>query len=201
MMRTLLLASMVLAAAPCMAEAVCEVAALSGEAHSGANKTLAVGDKLEAGAEVQTGAKGRLRLRCVDGSSIVLGDATQLRISDFRPAADGQPRSASLLLTLGVIGQKVAKGGSWEVRTPSAVTAVRGTEFFVEVNNEQGTAVHVEEGEVAVEAPVRTRGIAPRPVIRLDRTANGTHCTNSGCSPAMAWSPEHVRELQDKLAF
>jgi len=192
---------MMLVALPCAAEAVCDVAALTGEAKSGA-KALAVGDKLEVGAEIRTGAKGRLRLRCVDGSSIVLGDATALRISDFRLATPEQPRSASLLLTLGVMGQKVAPGGSWEVRTPSAVTAVRGTEFFVEVSNEQATAVHVKEGEVAVEASARTRGIAPRPVIRLDKKSDGTSCTpGAGCAVAANWSATRVRALQDRLAL
>ena len=200
-MRTLiLLASMVFAALPSMAESVCEVAALTGDAQS-AGKALAKGDKLDAGAEIRTGPKGRLRLRCVDGSSIVLGDSTELKLSEFRLAANGQPRSASLLLTLGVIGQKVAPGGSWEVHTPSAVTAVRGTEFFVEVSPEQGTAVHVAEGEVAVESPPRTRGIAPRPVIRLNKATNGISCTIRGCAPAVSWTPERVHDLQDKLAF
>ena len=199
-MRNLILASLVFAALPCMAQSVCEVSALSGEAKSG-ERVLAKGDKLDVGASVVTGSKGRVRLRCVDGSSIVLGDATELRISEFRPAAGGQPRSAALLLTLGVMGQKVAPGGSWEVRTPSAVTAVRGTEFFVEVSGEQGTAVHVAEGEVAVEAPPRTRGIAPRPVLLLNRRSNGTNCTLAGCAVAANWAPERVQDLQAKLAF
>ena len=199
-MRNLIIASLVLAAAPCWADSVCEVAALAGEAKSG-TKVLAVGDKLDAGAEIRTSPKGRLRLKCVDGSSVVLGDNSELKIAEFRPAAGGQPRAATLLLTLGVMGQKVAPGGSWEVRTPSAVTAVRGTEFFVEVSAEQGTAVHVKEGEVGVEGVSRTRGIAPRPVIRLDRKSNGTQCTPAGgCAAAASWAPERVRDVQDKLA-
>ncbi|MBV8500202.1 MAG: FecR domain-containing protein [Paucibacter sp.] len=200
-MRSILLTSLMLVAMPSMADPVCEVAALTGEARVGV-KLLVVGDKLDAGAEVRTGVKGRLRLRCVDGSSLVLGDATQLKLSEFTPAANGQLRKASLWLELGVIGQKVTSGGSWEVRTPSAVTAVRGTEFMVEVSGEQATAVHVKEGEVAVEAPSHTRGIAPRPVIKLDRDANGTQCTpRGGCVAAAHWSHDRVRELQDKLDF
>jgi len=179
---------------------VCEVAALSGEAKAG-SKALKVGDKLEAGAEVSTAAKGRMRLRCIDGSSIVLGDGTTLKLAEFKPAADGQPRAATLVLSLGVIGQKVAPGGSWEVRTPSAVTAVRGTEFLVEVSDEQGTAVLVQTGEVAVEATAKTRGIGPRKPIKLNPDAAGTQCSVAGgCSAAASWSPERTREVQDKLA-
>ena len=185
------------------APAVCEVAALSGEAKSGP-KALKVGDRLEAGTEVATAAKGRMRLRCVDGSSVVLGDATTLKIAEFKPPADGQPRAATLVLTLGVIGQKVAPGGagsSWEVRTPSAVTAVRGTEFVVEVSGEQATAVLVQTGEVAVESTARTRGIGPRKPIKLNPDAAGTQCNlGSGCTGAANWTQERVREVQDKLA-
>ena len=182
---------------------VCDVAALSGEAHVGA-KALKVGDKLEPGTEVSTGAKGRMRLKCVDGSSVVLGDATTLKIAEFKPPAEGQPRAATLVLTLGVIGQKVAPGGpgsSWEVRTPSAVTAVRGTEFLVEVSGEQATSVLVQTGEVAVESTAKTRGIGPRKPIKLNPDAAGTQCSvSSGCAGAASWTPERIREVQDKLA-
>jgi len=187
-------------AAVAQAAPVCEVAALSGEAKAGP-KALKVGDKLDAGTEVSTAAKGRMRLRCVDGSSIVLGDATTLKLAEFKPAADGQPRAATLVLSLGVIGQKVAPGGSWEVRTPSAVTAVRGTEFFVEVSAEQATAVLVQTGEVAVEGTAKTRGIGPRKPIKLNPDAAGTQCSVAGgCAAAASWTPERVREVQDKLA-
>jgi hypothetical protein len=191
-----LLASLVAVA---QAAPVCEVAALSGEAKSG-GQALKVGDKLEAGAEVTTSAKGRMRLRCVDGSSIVLGDGTTLKLAEFKPAADGQPRAATLVLSLGVIGQKVAPGGSWEVRTPSAVTAVRGTEFLVEVSGEQATAVLVQTGEVAVEGTAKTRGIGPRKPIQLNPDVAGTQCSVAGgCAAAAAWTPERIRAMQDKL--
>ena len=202
-MRRILLGLMMgLALAPAWSQSVCSVAGLAGAVHSGA-KVLKVGDGLEAGAEIRTGSDGRVRLRCIDGSSLVLGDNSQLKLTSFKAAGGGQPRAASLWLEVGVLGQSVAAGGpgsSWEVRTPSAVTAVRGTEFIVEVSPEQATAVHVDKGEVAVESTVKTRGLVPRPPTRLDVQINGTQCAASGgCTAAAAWSAERVQAVQSRL--
>ena len=202
-MRAVFLFSMVLSAASsAWADPVCTVGGVSGEARSGA-KLLAKGDGLEIGAEIRTGAKGRVRLRCIDGSSLVLGDNSQLTLTEYKAAAGEQPRTVSLWLEVGVMGQKVTPGGangSWEVRTPSAVTAVRGTEFVVEVNAEQATAVHVDTGEVAVDSTSKTRSLKHRPPTRLTGSANGTQCTASGCSDAAAWAPARVQALADRLA-
>jgi hypothetical protein len=199
-MRRFVIALMGLAASQAWAQGVCSVAALAGEVRSGA-RLLALGDVLDAGAEIRTGDKSRVRLRCVDGSSLVLGDQSTLRLTRFTPASAGQPRAVSLWLELGVIGQKVSPGGSWEVRTPSAVTAVRGTEFVVEVSQEQGTAVHVGQGQVAVESTVKTRSLTPRPPTQLNTQSDGTQCSpTGGCTAASTWSPERVQALEDRLA-
>lgn len=186
-------------AAAAQAAPVAEVMAVLGEAQAD-GKALAVGARLEPGAELRTGAKGRVRLRFVDGSSVVVSDDSRVRIQQFEPAANGQPRKATLWLELGLIGQKVAPGGGWEVRTPTAVTAVRGTEFVVEVNGDQATAVHVQAGEVAVQASSRTRGILPRPPVVLDTQADGTQCSVAGCEAAKRWSGQKVQDLQGRLA-
>ncbi|HEY4081238.1 MAG TPA: FecR family protein [Burkholderiaceae bacterium] len=191
-----------LAVAPAWAQSVCKVAGLAGEVHSGA-RLLKVGDGLEAGAEIRTGGDGRVRLRCVDGSSLVLGDNSHLQLTSYKAASGAHPRAASLWLEVGVLGQTVSPGGpgsSWEVRTPSAVTAVRGTEFIVEVSAEQGTAVHVEKGEVAVESTVKTRGLVPRPPTKLNVQVNGTQCSTAGaCTAASAWSAARVQAVQSRL--
>ncbi|HEY1092146.1 MAG TPA: FecR family protein [Burkholderiaceae bacterium] len=196
-----LLSGLLLTALPTtvLAEPACEVAALRGAASS-AGRSLAVGARLEAGAEIRTAAQGRVRLRCVDGSTVVLGDATTLRLTRFNAATAGTPRDVALWLEVGVMGQKVAPGGAWEVRTPTAVTAVRGTEFSVEVTPEQATAVHVQTGQVAVQSSRQTRGIKPAVPVQLDEKATGTQCDASGaCSLAAPWSAERVKALNERL--
>lgn len=183
------------------AQQACEVVAVSGEAQRVDGKALAVGDKLDVGATLRTGAAGRVRLKFVDGSVVVLADKSQLRIEAFS-APTGQPRAAELLLEMGLVGQRVtpSSAGSWKVRTPTAVTAVRGTEFSVEVGDDRATAVHVKTGEVDVEpAGPQTRGIRPRYPVRLAKGLNGTRCDGSQCGAAVAWTAEKVQRLEQRL--
>jgi len=188
-----------------LAEPVCEVIAVKGEA-SAAAQPLTLGQKLDVGTEVHTGI-GRVRLRFVDGSTLVVADHSVLRVARFDVAA-GKPRDASLELDVGLIGQQVAKqpGGSWEVRTPTAVTAVRGTEFMVEVGDDLATAVNVQSGEVKVEAVQSsaggTRSLHPRSIVTLEHADDGTSCSPTrGCSAASTWTPDRVKAAQDRLAF
>lgn len=221
-MRSLLMILSLLGGAA-LAEPVCEVAALVGEVQvqdAAGTRSLRVGERLEPGAELRSGPQARVRLRFIDGSTLVLADQSQLRIERF-VQGPGQPREAALLLQLGLIGQQVkpAAGGSWRVRTPTAVTAVRGTEFSVEVAADLATAVHVSTGAVAVEplpaepadaasAPYSSKAPAlgqlrglrkPRPVL-LQAVRNGTRCDAQGqCSEAAAWSAERVQQIQQRL--
>lgn len=200
-MRRALLLCLALLSSAAVAQTACEVMAVSGDAQRADGRALAVGDKLDVGTQLRTGATGRVRLRFTDGSVLVLADRSQLRIEAFQ-APVGQPRSAELLLEMGLVGQRVAPSaqGSWKVRTPTAVTAVRGTEFSVEVADDRATAVHVETGEVDVEpAGPQTRGIKPRSPVRLQKSLNGTQCDGSQCSAATAWTTERVQRLQQRL--
>lgn len=200
------LAALLLPGAAAAAEPVCEVVALLGEARLGENgRMLALGDRLEAGAEVRTGRSGRLRLRFGDGSTLVVSDGSVLVIERYEQPA-GQGRQARFLLELGLIGQKVMPGGSWEVRTPTAVTAVRGTEFIVEVARNLDTAVNVQSGNVSVEAVQvspggLTRSLRPRSMVALDSAEAGTQCNpDTGCSQVVTWSAARVKRAQDLLS-
>lgn len=191
--------------APVPAGPVAEVMAVRGAAgvvRGSLLRPLAPGDWLERGAELRTGASGRIRLRFLDGSTVVLGDRSQLKLERYEPAADERARESTLLLETGLIGQKVQPGGVWQVRTPTAVTAVRGTEFIVEFSPEQGTSVAVQSGEVVVEATdmPRLRSTRPRPQVTLNQAQAGTHCRpRQGCSESAAWPPERLRQVQDRL--
>ena len=200
-MRALVL-SLSLLSSVAFAQPACEVLAVTGDAQRVDGKALTVGDKLDVGTTLRTGTAGRVRLRFVDGSVLVLADKSQLRIDAFSAATTAQPRQAELLLELGLIGQRVtpSAGGSWRVRTPTAVTAVRGTEFSVEVGDDNGTQVHVTTGEVDVEpAGAQTRGIKPRYPVRLQRSLNGTRCNATECNAAMAWDPDRVQRVAQRL--
>ncbi|MBH9554344.1 FecR family protein [Inhella gelatinilytica] len=179
---------------------VCEVAALIGEAKVG-SAALAVGHGLRVGDEIQTQAKSRLRLRCMDGSSLVLAENSHMRIESFN--TEGMERKeARFFLRLGLVGQKVSAGGAWTMRTPSAVTAVRGTEFAVDVPEEGKTSVLMQSGSVDVQpATAKTRSIvAALPVVALAGLL-GTDCSSEkGCGQAATWGEARVKALLDRLS-
>jgi len=215
-MRLILLTLLLGATAAVQADPVCEVAALQGRAELVGAGLLKAGQGLSVGAQLKTGPKSRLRLRCVDGSSLVLADNSQLQIELFEP---GPARKASFLLSIGLLGQKVQPAAQpsesrWQVRTPSAVTAVRGTEFMVEVAKDQTTQVHVLTGVVAVESQeppeqpggafaskgIKTRGIHPPESVLLDAAGASTRCGQAaGCSAAGNASASELKKLQDRL--
>jgi hypothetical protein len=199
-----------------MAAPVAEVLAVRGSVGvvtAGRNEALTVGQALEEGQEIRSASPGRAKLRFIDGSVVVVGDGSSLRIERFRLAAN-QPREASFVLDTGLVSQTVRPStkGSWTVRTPSVVTAVRGTEFIVDVRSDQQTEVAVQSGAVAVEpAPDsvanrlgRSRGFSGQsgpPQVVLDRRNSGTTCSREGdCEASRPWSPDKLRAVNDRLS-
>lgn len=106
------------------------------------------GQVLSSGTLVDTG-DGSLVLRLEDGSQILVRAHTRMVLKEPSPA-DGN----YLRLLLGRIRAQVNKrtGGAppFQLGTPSAVIAVRGTRFDVEVNERSVTEVDVFEGLVEV---------------------------------------------------
>ena len=106
------------------------------------------GEQLPVGTILDTGS-GRMLLRLSDGSEVLVRPHTRLQLQ--------QPSFANpsyLQLLLGRIRALINKrtGGTvpFELGTPSAVIAVRGTEFDVEVNRQNVTEVDVVDGLVEV---------------------------------------------------
>ncbi len=104
------------------------------------------GETLPPETEINT-EDGRLLLRLMDGSDVVVRPRTRLVVKE--PEASGW---RTLQLLLGRIHTRVQKhfGGTPPVQigTPSAVISVRGTQFDVEVDRRGITQVDVEEGVV-----------------------------------------------------
>src|SRR5215831_8733946 len=106
------------------------------------------GEQLPAGTVLDTGS-GRLLLRLSDGSEVLVRAHTRLQLQ--QPSLTDP---SYLQLLLGRIRALINKrtGGTvpFELGTPSAVIAVRGTEFDVEVNRRNVTEVDVIDGLVEV---------------------------------------------------
>jgi len=106
------------------------------------------GQLLPPGTVLETGG-GSLLLRLEDGSQVLVRAHTRLLVQQPTPTERGY-----FQLLLGRIRAAISKrtGGAppFELGTPSAVIAVRGTKFEVIVNKHQQTQVDVFEGQVEV---------------------------------------------------
>ena len=111
---------------------------------------LRVGDRLNVGDEVRT-TNGQAIIRLADGS--VLQVERQSRLTFDRLTQYGRSGMADTRMNLerGRINTEVEpfehRGSRFEIETPSAVAAVRGTQFSVE-SRPGGTLLEVREGEV-----------------------------------------------------
>ncbi len=105
------------------------------------------GAKVAWGDLVTTDNAGRARIVLDDGSILNVGSNSQIRVVEHDAAnqrtqvqlAYGRLRASAIRLT--------KPGGSFEVRTPTAVAGVVGTDFAAEFANEI-TSIHVFEGSV-----------------------------------------------------
>jgi len=117
--------------------AIGTVAALQGTAlmraaGSSADVSLATGSRLSEGAAVTTGPDSRLKIALRDGSDLTLGATTTIKLDHLNVGAGGRSESVFSQVDgyLRAVIAKVSPGTRLEVRTPSMVAAVRGTEWI-----------------------------------------------------------------------
>ena len=119
---------------------------------------------LEIGDQIRTGPGGAATLELPDGSWIVVSENTTLEIEQFW----GSDVRNLMRVMLGKVRFYIQRLGGrpnpYWVNTPTALIAVRGTEFEVLVDESGITGVFCADGRVAVE----TVGLGNREVI-LDR--------------------------------
>ena len=82
---------------------------------------------------LKTDATGRMRIGLDDGSILSMGNSSELRVVRHNAGA----QQSQLELSFGRLRSQVVKltrsGSQFEVRTPSAVAGVIGTDFFLDV--------------------------------------------------------------------
>ena len=119
---------------------------------------------LDIGDEIRTGPGGSATLELPDGSWVVVSENTTLKIEQFW----GSDVRNLMRLMLGKVRFYIQRLGGrpnpYRVNTPTALIAVRGTEFEVVVDSLGLTEVFCFDGRVTVE----TAGLSDREVI-LDK--------------------------------
>ena len=131
-----------------------ELAHVEGDAQSG-GQPLRKGATLSAGDELKTGKDGYVTIKLADGSTLALQPGSTLAVDTVKKTALTPSSEALFTLKNGRVEASVQKrsasGSRFEVRTPIAVAAVRGTRFRVAADEEKRTATsEVLEGNVAV---------------------------------------------------
>ncbi|RMF17287.1 MAG: hypothetical protein D6761_04570 [Candidatus Dadabacteria bacterium] len=121
---------------------------------AGGRVELLVGDTLYAGDRVRTGQIGRVEIEQPDGTILVLDGGADLTIVQAGDETERRPGILDMLW-----GRLRVQASRWlssaetrfEVRLPSAIAGVRGTDFVVE-QRQQGASVAVLDGKVDVRA-------------------------------------------------
>ena len=168
------------------AERVGSVEEVKGEAFAeldAVRRTLEPGAPVFLGDEVVTGVASRLGMRLGRDTTISLGEQARLKIDRFLVGAGGEMtlRSGPLLFDR---PQRSAPAGV-RIRSPFALIAVRGTQFFAGPSNGP-FGVFVARGSVAVTS-------AGQQVIL--REGEGTDFVSPGTppTPVKRWAPQRIR--------
>jgi uncharacterized pyridoxamine 5'-phosphate oxidase family protein len=132
---------------------------------SAAQTPLQIKDQLQDGDTLKTGAKSYVVVQNTDGLVLRIEQNTELAMSSFNSAAKREI-SLSKGKVLSSVG-KLKKGSEYTVKTPTAIAAVRGTEFLTEFNG-KNSIVAVGKGKVSVE---RTSGNPDGKIVETGNTA------------------------------
>ncbi len=177
------------------ADPVAQVVRLSGQAaviRDNATAPLQLGALLENGDRLTTDATGRVRLQLIDGSVINLGSQSEFAIDEVVSAGPGTPREIELDLQSGALRAHAAPAtpqSRFEIRTPKAITAVRGTEWGILAGPAQSDVL-VLSGRVGV----RKNEISGKSAISLTRTL-GVTVTDAGLGQSSRWPQNEVDAL------
>lgn len=123
------------------------------------------GSRITPGDSIRTGASSAVTLAFFDGSATTLDAETEVTVSQLFSRRDGHDKIIILHQWVGRTRNRVQRlldpASRFEIETPTAVTAVRGTEFTVEVMPNGATRVAVDEGLVEVAAQGTTVELQP----------------------------------------
>lgn len=158
---------------------------------SAGQQPLVVNSPVHRGESIVTGA-GKAKIALTDGTIVSIGENSHVRLADF----SGTPAASKITLELvtGVLRPlvKSVSTGSFEVQTETAIAAVRGTDWVIEVAQNR-TSVAVLRGVVAVFGRSDRRAGA---VLRLP--GHGTDVSaGSAPTPPAPWG---IKRLADVLA-
>lgn len=185
-------------------ESIGQVVALQGQAtvqRAGSAQTmpLRVESPVYRDDTIRTLEASKIKLFLIEGTELALGERGTMTLSQFVFAPQRQTHRGVVSIAQGIfraVTRKVLPQTAFEVRTATAVAAVRGTQWLGEVTPD-ATAIVVLEGEVSVvHADASVRGeVVLTPGLGTDV---------QGQSPPTAprqWPEKRVSTLQQAIAM
>ena len=118
---------------------------------------------LKTGDEIQTGSESSATLEFDDGSRLILREESDLKLEKLESYGDEDVFNTQLKLKRGRTDNEVnpykKPGSRFEIRTPSATAAVRGTVYRVAVPDQATMTTEVIEGKVDVANDIGKTGV------------------------------------------
>ncbi len=143
---------------------------LDGEAHilriqSQKWKPIRINARLVQGDKVRTGRKARAEIITFDTDIIRLSENTELEINHLEENPVRKVKKKGLFLSLGRMWNKAKSllhaKSEYTVRTPNAISGIRGTAYGIDVASEDTTRIRTYSGAVAVWQPRADRETPP----------------------------------------
>lgn len=110
---------------------------------------ITLGTVIHSGDELRTNDASRVKIQFADGTVVTIGPDSRMAIASYAVGAGGTRTEGILSDVLGAVRAVVTPGGTFEIRTTTAVASVRGTDWIVEATP-KATSVLVLAGAVAV---------------------------------------------------
>jgi hypothetical protein len=126
-------------------------------------RALLLNDRVTQGALLATGEEGAVEITFEDRASFLLKPSTSLKMTTLERKSTGHFLRELYLRsgrTISTLREATGKGSRFEIQTPSAVAATRGTAFRVSVDEAEATRSEVLNGRIAVEAMKQTVAVS-----------------------------------------
>lgn len=167
---------------------------------------LQPGQRLKIGDEVRT-QQGQVRIRFADGSELYLNENSVLLFNTLTRFGNTGMVDTRTRLVRGSLSTRVApqadQGSRYEIATPSAVAAVRGTHFRLKVDD-QATRAEVTEGEVHLAAQVPNAEPLSIPAgygAQVGADGRSQPLVRLPGQPALSQSPQHITKLPWRMEW
>jgi hypothetical protein len=167
---------------------------------------LKSGTLISLGDTLRTGSKSSAAIRFADGSTLTVHSHSELRFDHLSAHGETGMVDSRLNLIQGRMQTKVrpsaGPGSRFEIYTPSAISAVRGTRYRAAVTGNVGASnFEVLEGEVAVSGGEKQRLVSAGYGTRIEKGKAPTPPVELLPAPTFNQIPEVVRYIDWRLEW